>query len=92
MPSRVTGRERQGRGLIARAIAGDGVEVVPAVGLRNAHCPLPVESVATILENDRDAAIQYWMELVNHDEELICIPLSLEDRTGHLPSLFADLL
>ncbi len=92
MPSRVNRRERQGRGLITRAIAGDGVEVVPAEGLRNAHCPLPVESVATILKNDRDAAIQYWMELVKHDEELICIPLSPEDRMGHLPSLFADLV
>jgi hypothetical protein len=86
MPSRVTRR------LIARAIAEDDVEVVPAVSLRNAHSPLPVESVATILENDRDAAIQYWMELVKHDEELICIPLSFEDRMGHLPPLFADLV
>jgi hypothetical protein len=78
--------------LIARAIADDDVEVVPAVDLRNAYCPLLVESVATILENDRDVAIRYWMELVKHDEELICIPLSFEDRMGHLLPLFADLL
>jgi ActR/RegA family two-component response regulator len=50
------------------------------------------ESVATILEHDRDVTIQYWMELVEHDEELTCIPLSLEDRTGHLPNLIADLV
>jgi hypothetical protein len=86
MPSRVTRR------LIARAIADDDVEVVPAVSLRNVHSPLPVESVATILENDRDAAIQYWMELVEHDEELICILLSVEDRMAHLLPLFADLV
>jgi hypothetical protein len=32
------------------------------------------------------------MELVEHDEELTCIPLGFEDRTGHLPSLLADLV
>jgi hypothetical protein len=88
MPSRVTSGVRRGCG----SIACDGFEAVPPVGLHDAHCPLPVESVATILETDRDAAIQYWMELVKHDEELICIPLSFEDRMGHLLPLFADLV
>ncbi len=54
--------------------------------------PLPTESVATILEHDLDATIQDWMVLVEHDEELTCIPLSFEDRTGHLPNLIADLV
>jgi hypothetical protein len=44
------------------------------------------------VENDRDAAIQYWMELVKHDEELISIPLRFEDRMGHFLRLFADLV
>ena len=92
MPSRVTSRGRRGCGSIAGSIAGDVVQVAPAVGLKDAPCPLPIESVATILENNRDAAIQYWMELVKHEEELICIPLSFEDRTGHLLPLFADLV
>jgi hypothetical protein len=47
---------------------------------------------ATILEHDLAATIQGWMELVEHDEELICILLSFEDRTGHLPNLIADLV
>jgi DNA-binding NtrC family response regulator len=34
------------------------------------------ESVASILEKDLDATIQDWMKLVEHDEELTCIPLS----------------
>jgi hypothetical protein len=34
------------------------------------------ESVASILEQDLDATIQDWMNLVEHDEELTCIPLS----------------
>ena len=52
----------------------------------------PTESVASILEHDLDATIQYWVEMVEHDEELTCIPLSFEDRTGHLPNLIADLV
>ena len=56
------------------------------------HRPLPTQSVASILEHDLDATIRDWMELVKHDQELTCIPLSFEDRTGHLPSLLTELI
>ena len=32
--------------------------------------PLPTESVASILKHDFDATIQYWMGLVEDDQEL----------------------
>ena len=54
--------------------------------------PPPAVSVASILEQDLDATIQAWMALVEQDEELTCIRLSFEDRTGHLPNLLADLI
>ena len=54
--------------------------------------PLPTESVASILEHNLDVTIQGWMALVEQDKELTCIPLSFEDRTGHLPNLLADLI
>ncbi len=54
--------------------------------------PQPTQSVASILENNLDATIRDWQALVSHDDELTCIPLSFEDRTGHLPSLIADLI
>ena len=57
-----------------------------------AHRPPPTESVASILEHNLDATIQNWMALVEQDKELTCIPLSFEDRTGHLPNLLADLI
>jgi len=57
-----------------------------------ARSPLPTESVASILEHDLKATIQDWMALVEHDEELTCVPLSFEARTGHLPNLIADLI
>jgi CheY-like chemotaxis protein len=53
---------------------------------------LPTQSVATILEQNLDVTIRNWMALVDHDDELTCIPLSFEDRTGHLPNLIADLI
>ena len=54
--------------------------------------PLPTQSVASILEHDLGATIRDWMELVEHDEELTCIPLSFTERTGHLPNLLAELI
>jgi|ERR1700691_367067 CheY-like chemotaxis protein len=53
---------------------------------------LPTESVASILEHDLNATIQDWMALVENDEELTCISLSFEARTGHLPNLIGDLI
>jgi DNA-binding response OmpR family regulator len=54
--------------------------------------PLKTVSVASLLERDREATIQAWMARVERNEELTCIPLSFEDRTGHLPNLLADLI
>jgi CheY-like chemotaxis protein len=62
--------------------------------LANPSAPhrLPVQSVASILERDVGATIHDWMELVEHDEELTCVPLNFEDRAGHLPNLLAELI
>ena len=51
-----------------------------------------VESVASILERDLEVTIQNWLDLVEDDAELTCIPLSRADRTGHLPKLLRDLV
>jgi CheY-like chemotaxis protein len=56
------------------------------------HPSHPIESVASILERDLGATIDDWMTLVEKDEELTCIPLSFEERAGHLPNLLADLI
>jgi CheY-like chemotaxis protein len=57
-----------------------------------AHKPVPVESVASILERNLTAMIQHWMALVEKDEELSSVPLSFEDRSGYLPGLITDLI
>lgn len=53
---------------------------------------LLAESVASILEHELDATIHDWIGLVENDEELNWIPLSFENRTGHLPNLIVDLV
>jgi ActR/RegA family two-component response regulator len=50
------------------------------------------ESVATILETDRDRIIQLWLSRVEAHKELMKIQLSSQDRTGHLPLLLRDLV
>lgn len=50
------------------------------------------ESVASILEREVEATIQNWLDIVDQDAELTCIPLSRIERTGHLPKLLLDLI
>ena len=51
-----------------------------------------IENVADILERDLDAVIQEWLDRVEKEPELVAIPLSFEDRTGHLPQLLRDVI
>jgi DNA-binding response OmpR family regulator len=50
------------------------------------------ESVASILEREVETTIQNWLDIVDQDAELTCIPLSRNERTGHLPQLLLDLV
>jgi DNA-binding response OmpR family regulator len=50
------------------------------------------ESIASILQRESEATIQNWLNAVERDEELTCIPLSRIERTGHLPKLVRDLV
>jgi hypothetical protein len=50
------------------------------------------ESVADILERELQVVIDEWLKRVNQEPELTCIPLSYEDRTGHLPQLLRDVI
>jgi CheY-like chemotaxis protein len=82
-------------GILTKPIAVAALRETIRYRLANAadiHVPLPAESVASILEHDLGSTIEDWMMLVEQDEELTCIPLSFENRTGHLPNLLADLI
>jgi DNA-binding response OmpR family regulator len=50
------------------------------------------ERVASILERDAEKTIADWNARVQHNRELMTIPLTFEQRTMHLPPLFATLV
>jgi hypothetical protein len=50
------------------------------------------ERVAAILERDVSATITDWLTRVERESELTCVPLSDEQRTGHLPKLLQELV
>jgi hypothetical protein len=51
-----------------------------------------IESVADILERELQSVITDWLFRVEQEPDLKSIPLSFEDRTGHLPQLLHDVI
>ena len=67
--------------------------IIPTQSVASGHsAALEIESVADILERQLDSVIQDWLSRVEKESELTCIPLSFEDRTGHLPFLLRDVI
>lgn len=52
----------------------------------------PIQGVADILERELQAVIADWLARVEYEPDLTCIPLSFEERTGHLPQLLHDVI
>ena len=48
--------------------------------------------MADILEHEVQTIIQDWFSRVENDPDLMRIPLSFEERTGHLPQLLLDVI
>jgi hypothetical protein len=51
-----------------------------------------IESVADILERELQNVIADWLARVDEEPDLKSIPLSFDERTGHLPQLLHDVL
>jgi hypothetical protein len=51
-----------------------------------------VERVAAILEREVLSTIDDWLTRVESEDELTCVVLSREQRTGHLPKLLEELV
>jgi hypothetical protein len=51
-----------------------------------------VESVADILERELHNLIEAWLVRVEKEPDLVHIPLTHDDRTGHLPHLIHDVI
>jgi DNA-binding response OmpR family regulator len=54
--------------------------------------PVTVETVATILERSATECIDAWFEEVQGDDKLLKVPLTRQQRIGHLPQVFRDLV
>jgi hypothetical protein len=50
------------------------------------------ESVADILEQELLPTIKEWLKRVNLVPDITSVPLTDDERTGHLPKLFHDLI
>ena len=50
------------------------------------------KSVADILEHQLDGVIQEWLARVEKEHDLAAVPLSFQERTGHLPQLLRDVI
>jgi CheY-like chemotaxis protein len=73
----------------------DLISLVNIIHQRMASGPQPrheIETVATILERTMEATIQNWHERVQREESLMAIPMSREQRCGHLPDLFREMI
>jgi hypothetical protein len=60
--------------------------------LKGSGDAVAIESVADVLDRELYAVIQDWLSRVDREADLTCIPLSFEDRTGHLPQLLHDVI
>jgi hypothetical protein len=61
-------------------------------GPRKSGDTATTESVADILERELQSVITDWLARVEQEPDLKCIPLSFEERTGHLPHLLHDVI
>jgi len=59
---------------------------------RGSRKPTNTERVAAILKRDCQKTIDHWLARVEREPELTAIPLSVEQRTGHLPKLMEELV
>jgi CheY-like chemotaxis protein len=74
----------------------DSTELVELIKRRiangTAHSQSRVESVATILEREAPSCIEDWFLEVQLDSKLSLVPLTREQRSGHSPQVFRDLV
>jgi hypothetical protein len=72
-------------GTTRAAVIQKPVNVV-MVPIENGNAPA-IESVGDILERELESMIQDWLFRVKKESDLTNIPLNLEERRGHLPTL-----
>jgi len=54
--------------------------------------PHPVESLASILEQESQATIDDWLQRVEAEPQIITVAMTPRQRSAHLPQMFRDLV
>lgn len=73
----------------------DLLSLIEIIHKKMADGPQPkpeVETVTTILERCADDIIQQWQKRVHAQTMLMAIPMNCEQRCGHLPELFGEIV
>jgi CheY-like chemotaxis protein len=79
--------------MIKRTDVTELVELIKRrIASGTAHSRPKIESVATILERVAPSCIEDWFLEVQTDSRLSSVSLTAEERCGHLPQLFRDLV
>ena len=71
---------------------GEMAKSTGSAGAVKATGAATIESVADVLERELQPLIADWLKRVEQEPDLRRIPLSFEDRTGHLPALLHDVI
>jgi hypothetical protein len=66
--------------------------IAPAGAAKATGGAATIESVADIIERELQNVIVDWLARVDEEPDLKSIPLSFQDRTGHLPQLLHDVI
>jgi DNA-binding response OmpR family regulator len=70
-------------------------QLIEAIRYNLEHGPrasTATETVATILDRTMVATIRNWYQHVQNDAKLMAVPLTYDERTGHLSKVLADLV
>jgi YesN/AraC family two-component response regulator len=68
------------------------VEAIKQRLIGGAPLPRVVETVAVILKRSVQITIQKWFERIQTDKKVMTISMTFEQRSGHLPQVFRDLV
>jgi CheY-like chemotaxis protein len=67
-------------------------ELIGRRQLKGKSFPKPIrENVAAILDRDATITMQRWLSRVDGIKELTTLPLTVEERTAHLPDMIQDI-
>jgi CheY-like chemotaxis protein len=79
--------------VLTKPISGhDLVEIIRDRLKVDSHEARPIESVAAILARETQSTINSWLARVDHEGDVLSVPMDHAARSAYLPQLFQDLV